>query len=45
MYRENKNEREARLKDLQEFSKTDKTFIEEIRQTLENILTLLKGKQ
>jgi len=45
LYRENKKEREDRLSDLQEFSKTDRTFINEMKQTLENILALLRGQK
>lgn len=44
LYRENKKEREDRLQDLQEFAQTDRTFINEMKQTLENILALLRGK-
>jgi hypothetical protein len=45
LYKEAKSEREARLKDLQEYTKTDRVFINEIKQTLDNILSLLRIKQ
>ena len=45
LYKEAKNERESRLKDLQEYTKTDRAFINEIKQTLDSILSLLRIKQ
>lgn len=45
LYRENKTERDARLNDLTKYSETDKLFIAQIKETLENILSLIRGSK
>lgn len=44
IYKELKNERDNRLAELREYANTDRKFIIEIKQAIENILILLKGK-
>ncbi len=43
LYNENKKERESRLNDLKQYSTNDQLFIAQIKQTLENILDLIRG--
>lgn len=45
LYRENKKEREDRLVDLKEYTNEDRLFIAQIKETLENVLALLRGTQ
>lgn len=44
LFRELRNERLSRLEDLKEIWKGDLVFREQIKQTLENITELLRGK-
>ena len=44
LYKENKKERDDRLIDLKEYTNEDRLFIAQIKETLENVLTLLRGK-
>lgn len=44
LFRELRNERLSRLEDLKEVWKGDLVFREQIKQTLENITELLRGK-
>lgn len=45
LYRENKNERNARLADLKEVNLPSEALIKEIKLALENILSLIRNKQ
>ena len=45
LYKENKQERLDRLNDLKEYTKEDRLFIAEIKETLKNVLALLRGNQ
>lgn len=45
LYRENKQERNARLADLKEVSVTNAAFIKEVKTYMENILSLIRIKK
>lgn len=45
LYNENKKERQERLNDLKGYTSTDQLFIAQIKETIENILTLIRGTQ
>jgi len=45
LYKENKKERDDRLNDLKLYNSEDKLFIAQIKETLENVLSLIRGNQ
>ena len=45
LYKENKGLQDARLNDLKLYTNEDKLFIAQIKETLENVLALIRGEK
>ena len=45
LYRENQKEKDDRLADLKEYTNENRLFIAQIKETLENMLALLRGNR
>jgi hypothetical protein len=45
LYKENKKEREDRLNDLKFYSSQDRLFMAQTKETLENVLSLIRGNK